>query len=114
MTAPPVPGANRGGLRLTFKIVAYLAAAVATWLWMGVGSVALIYMFPLGLVAFFDLHLANDGGWSVLIGTWAVYIVHGYFYFTSRTTAQTLILFAVLVLLLLGNIAGCQKMIHPH
>jgi len=114
MSDLPVAGENRARPRLIFKIVAYLAAAVATWLWMGIGSIPLIYMFPLGLVAVFDLHLANDGGWGVLIGTWLVYVVHGFFYFRAKTTLQTVILFGVLVLMLIGNIAGCQQMWHGH
>jgi hypothetical protein len=110
----PVAGENRARLGLAFKIVAYVAAAAATWLWMGLGSIPLIYMFPLGLVAVVDLHLANDGGWGVFFGTWAVYIVHGYFYFTSKTTVRALVLYAVLLILLIGNVAGCEKMIHQH
>ena len=107
-------GENRGRVRLLFKTIAYFGACVATLFYMGPSSFPLIYMFPLGLVAVFDLHLANDGGWGVLIGTWLVYIGHGYFYFRSKTTLQTAILYAVLVIMLIGNIAGCQKMWHVH
>jgi hypothetical protein len=114
MSDLPVTGENRGRPRLLFKIIAYLAAAVATWLWMGVDSTPLIHIFPIGLVAIFDLHLANDGGWGVLIGTWIVYVVHGYFYFRSKTTIQALILYGVLVVLLIANVAGCRQMWHGH
>ena len=114
MSDLPEAGENRGRVRLILKIIAYLVAALATLLWMGPSSLPLIYMFPLGLVAVFDLHLANDGGWGVLIGTWLVYLVHGFFYFRSKVILQTVILFGVLVLMLIGNIAGCQQMIHPH
>ena len=74
----------------------------------------LAYMFPLGLIALFDRHLANDGGWGVLIGLYVVYIVHAYFYFRSKTTLQTAILFGVLVVLLTCNVVGCHEMIHSH
>jgi hypothetical protein len=71
-------------------------------------------MFPLGLVAVIDRHTANDGGWSVMIGCYAVYLVHGYFYFRSKTVMRTIILYGVLVVLLVGNVAGCREMIHSH
>ena|ERR1700730_5937488 len=110
----PLGGDNQGRVRLFYKIIAYLAACVATLFYLGPSSFPLAYMFPLGLVAVFDLHLANDGGWGVLIGTWLVYIVHGYFYFRSKTTLQTAILYGVLVILLIADAAGCQKMFHVH
>ena len=74
----------------------------------------LAHMFPLGLIAVFDRHLANDGGWGVLIGLYVVYIVHGFFYFRSKTTLRTAILFGVLIVLLMCNVAGCREMIHSH
>jgi hypothetical protein len=49
-------------------------------------------MFPLGLVAVIDRQTANAGGWGVLIGCYAVYLVHGFFYFRSKTTVRTVIL----------------------
>ena len=101
-------------IRLPYKIVAYVVAAVATLFYMGPSSIALIHMFPLGLVAIFNIHLANDGGWGVLIGAWLIYIVHGFFYFRSKATLQTVILYGVLVLMLIANVAGCQPMLHPH
>ena len=101
-------------IRLRYKIIAYVAAGLATWLAIGFGMWPLAYMFPLGLIAVFDRHLANDGGWGVLIGLYLVYIVHGFFYFRSRTTMRTVILFGVLVVMLICNVAGCREMIHPH
>ncbi len=71
-------------------------------------------MFPLGLLAGINRHAANAGGWAVLIGCYPVYLVHGYFYFRSKTTTRTAILYGVLVVLLIGNVAGCREMMHSH
>lgn len=101
-------------IRLRYKILAYVAAWIAALLLTAPGLWPLAYMFPLGLIAVFDRHLANDGGWGVLIGLYLVYIVHGFFYFRSKTTTKTLILYGVLVVLLIGNVAGCREMIHSH
>jgi hypothetical protein len=113
MTNIAAPG-NKSSIRLSYKIVAYVAAWVVALLLTAPGYWALAYMFPLGLIAVFDLHLANDGGWGVLIGCYVVYLVHGFFYFRSKTTARTLLLYAVLLILLVGNVAGCHEMIHGH
>ena len=98
---------------LFYKIIVYVAVWIAALLLTAPGLWALAYMFPLGLIAVFDRHLANDGGWGVLIGLYVVYIVHGYFYFRSKTTPRTVILFCVLIVLLTCNVAGCREMIHP-
>jgi hypothetical protein len=110
----PVTAENRGRVRLLYKIIAYVAAWIAALLLTAIGSWPLAWMFPLGLVAVFDRHLANDGGWGVLIGCYVIYLVHGFFYFRSKTTARTLILYGVLVILLIGNVAGCREMINSH
>jgi hypothetical protein len=107
-------GTKASQVRLLYKIIAYVAAWIAALLLTAPGMWPLAYMFPLGLIAVFDRHLANDGGWGVLIGLYLVYIVHGYFYFRSKTTLRTAILFGVLVVLLTCNVAGCRDMIHPH
>src|SRR6516165_9225218 len=114
MTGEPVTGKDRGRIRLLYKIIAYVAIWIAALLLTSHSLWPLAYMFPLGLVAVFDRHLANDGGWGVFIGCYVAYIVHGFFYFRSNTTVQTLILYAVLVLLLVVNVAGCGEMIHSH
>ena len=104
---------SRNSVPVRYKIIAYVAAWIVALLVTAPGLWPLAYIFPLGLIAVFDRHLANDGGWGVLIGLYVVYIVHGYFYFRSKTTPRTLILFGVLVLLLTCNVAGCREMI-PH
>jgi len=101
-------------IRLRYKIIAYIVAWIVALLLTAPGLWPLAYMFPLGLIAVFDRHLANDGGWGVFIGLYVVYIVHGYFYFRSKTTLRTAILYGVLVILLIGNVAGCREMIHSH
>ena len=101
-------------IRLRYKIIAYVAVWVVAMLATAPGLWPLAYMFPLGLVAVFDRHLANDGGWGIFIGCYVAYIVHAFFYFRSKTNGRTIILYAVLVLMLIGNIAGCRDMIHSH
>jgi hypothetical protein len=71
-------------------------------------------MFPLGLAGVIDRHLANGGSWGVMIGCYLIYIVHAYFYFRSKTTTQAVFLYGVLIVLLIGNVAGCHEMIHSH
>jgi hypothetical protein len=107
-------GTKASQVRLLYKIIVYVAAWIAALLLTAPEMWPLAYMFPLGLIAVFDRHLANDGGWGVLIGLYLVYIVHGYFYFRSKTALRTAILFGVLVVLLTCNVAGCRDMIHPH
>ena len=110
----PEAGESGGHVRLLYKIIVYIAIWIAALLLTAPGLWPLAYMFPLGLIAVFDRHLANDGGWGVFFGLYIVYIVHGYFYFRSKTTARTVVLFGVLVVLLTCNVVGCRDMIHPH
>jgi uncharacterized membrane protein len=105
-------GQKSGQVRLLYKIIAYVATWIIALFLTAPGFWPLAYIFPLGLIAVFNRHLANDGGWGVLIGLYVVYIVHGYFYFRSKTTRRTAILFGVLVVLLTCNVVGCREMIH--
>jgi hypothetical protein len=114
MVGPDERGLNHHPPRLLFKLFAYVAIWIVALLLTAPGLWALAYMFPLGLVAVIDRHTANDGGWGVLIGCYTVYLVHGFLYFRSKTTTRTLILYGVLVVLLIGNVAGCREMIHAH
>lgn len=98
--------------KIIFYVVAWLAALVATD---PSGTfLALVYMFPLGLAAFINRRWGNDGGWGVLAVCVAIYLVHAWFYFRSRSKRSTLVLLAVLVALLLCNISGCRSMFPGH
>ena len=108
----PVAGENRGRVWFIIKIVAYVAAWIIALLLTAPGLWPLAYMFPLGLIAVVNKHLANDGGWGVFFGLYIVYLVHAWFYFRSKTTTRTVILFGVLIVLLTCNVAGCREMIH--
>jgi hypothetical protein len=105
---------KREAVRLLYKIIAYVAIWILALLLTAPGLWALAWMFPLGLVAVINRHTANTGGWGVLIGGYGVYLVHGFFYFRSKTVMRTAILYGVLVILLIGNVAGCREMIHAH
>src|SRR5256885_11639211 len=111
------PGADefaKSSVRLSYKIIAYVAIWIVALLLTAPGLWPLAWMFPLGLVAVIDRHTANAGGWAILIGCYAVYLIHGFFYFRSKTTTRTAILYGVLVVLLIGNVAGCRDMMKPH
>ena len=110
MTAGTATGENPSGIRLRYKVTIYLAAWLLALLATAPGMWALAYLFPLGLVAVYDRHLANDGGWAVFIGCYAVYLTHAFFYFRSKTTTQTQILYAVLIVLRVANVSGCREM----
>lgn|SRR5690242_11193667 len=110
----PNPGSRGNRIRLSYKIIAYVAAWIIALLLTAPGLWPLAYIFPLGLIAVVDKHLANDGGWGVLFGLYLIYIVHGWFYFRSQTTMRTIILFGLLVVLLSCNVVGCREMIHSH
>jgi hypothetical protein len=107
-------GEKGSTVRLGYKIIGYVAIWIVALVLTAPGMWPLAWMFPLGLVAVVDRHVANAGGWGVLIACYAVYLVHGYFYFRSKTTTRMVILYGVLVVLLIGNVAGCREMIHPH
>jgi hypothetical protein len=78
------------------------------------GLWALAWMFPLGLAAFIDRQWANSGGWRVLAGCIAVYLIHTWFYFRSQNLRATLFLLGVLAILLICNVSGCRAMINTH
>ena len=99
-----------------WKIAAYVAA------WIGAlvatdptfGLLPLIYMFPLGLFAFFFPEQRQEGGWFVLISVLLLYVVQAFFYFRARTTLTSAILYLILLVLLICDAAGCRAMVHAH
>src|SRR5947208_14948899 len=101
MSYPDAEDFEKGNsVRLLYKIIGYVAIWIVALLLTAPGLWALVWMFPLGLVAVIDRHTANDGGWGVLIACYAVYLLHGVFYFPSKTTTRTVILTGAPVFLL--------------
>jgi hypothetical protein len=114
MAEPDADEFAKKSVRLSYKIIAYVAIWIVALFLTAPGLWPLAWMFPLGLVAVIDRHTASAGGWAVLIGCYTVYLVHGFFYFHSKTTTRTIVLYGILVVLLLGNIAGCRDMMQTH
>jgi hypothetical protein len=114
MSDPNADEVGKRPIRLSHKIIAYVAIWIVALLLTAPGLWPLAWMFPLGLLAVINRHAANAGGWGVLTACYAVYLVHGFFYFRSKTTTRTLILYGVLVVLLIGNVAGCRDMMRSH
>ena len=114
MSEPEAGESGQNPIRLVYKIVAYAAIWIIALVATAPGLWPLAWMFPLGVVAVIDRHTANTGGWAVLIGCYAIYLVHGFVYFRSKTTTRTVVLYGVLVVLLIGNVAGCRDMVHSH
>src|SRR3954468_2984549 len=102
--------ADRARVRPLYKIIIYvgiwLAALFATN--PSAGYRPMVYLFPLGLAAFVNLRWGNDGGWWALGIGFAIYLVHAVFFFRSRTARSTMILFGLLVVILICNVAGCR------
>ena len=103
-------------MQLRFKIICYVVAWFAALFATNPGGKywPLAYMFPLGLAAFLGRYWANTNGWAVFGGCIAVYVVHGWFYFSSRKLWSTLLLFGVLAVLLICNVSGCHAMLNTH
>jgi len=103
-------------IRLRYKIVAYVAAWLAALFATNPSGKywPLVYMFPLGLAAFFSRYWANTGGWGVFIGCIGAYVVHAWFYFRSRKFRSTLLLFGILAILFICNVSGCRAMLNTH
>jgi len=103
-------------VRLTYKIISYVLAWFAALFATSPDArlLVLAYMFPLGLAAFVYRHWGNSAGWGVFLGCIAVYFIHAWFYFRSRTLRSTLSLFGVLAILLICNVSGCRAMLNTH
>src|SRR5438552_6108796 len=115
MSDPDAEDFEKGNsVRLLYKIIGYVAIWIVALLLTAPGLWPLAWMFPLGLVAVIDRHTANAGGWGVLIACYAVFLVHGFFYFCWKTTKRTVFIYGVLVVLQIGNIDDCREMIQQH
>ena len=100
-------------IRIVAYIVAWSGALFATdptlKLW------PLVYMFPLGLAAFFlaPEHRQSPGPivFALIV---AGYIVHAVIFFRTRSHRTAFILFLVLVAALICNVSGCREMNNAH
>lgn len=116
MNAPAAEPPPRGLDRLRFKVGVYIACWLLALLATNptASLLPLIYMFPLGLFAFFFPHSTASGGWGILLGTLAFYWLNALVYFRSRTRRLKVIMLVVLVLALICNVSGCRRMINTH
>jgi hypothetical protein len=103
-------------IRLVPKVVLYVGAWAAALVATDptLKYLSLVYLFPLGLIAFFNQRWGNDGGWTLLGVSSAVYLVHAIFYFRSTKATTTIFLFALLAALLFCNVAGCRQQLPRH
>ena len=76
------------------------------------------WMFPVGLFVFVfapsDSHGPDSGVnlfWLPFLTCYGVYFVHGILYFRFHRLGPTVLLYSVLVLLLIANVAGCQRVL---
>jgi hypothetical protein len=104
------------GASLRYKIIGYsvawILALVATDPSFGFWSLA--WMFPLGLARMVLPPGTDDSGWTVFGACVGIYIVQAVLYFRSKNMGWTILWFAILMILLIGNVAGCRAMIHAH
>ena len=74
-----------------------------------------IYMFPLGLPAFFVApEHRQSNGLAVMIAAWVLYVAQGVFYFRAKSGRTMFLLLAGLAVLLVFNAAGCREMNNTH
>jgi len=108
--------ASQRGIRLSYKVIFYLLAWILALIATdpSLKYSALAYLFPLGLAAFVNLRLGNDGGWWALGGATFIYLLHAFFYFRSKTTRSTMMWLALLVVLLICNVSGCREQLPRH
>jgi hypothetical protein len=104
------------GASLRYKIIGYSAAWVlalfATDPTLGLWSLA--WMFPLGLARIVLPPGTDDSGWTLFGACAGIYVVQAVLFFRSKSMGWTILWFAILVILLIGNVAGCRAMIHAH
>jgi uncharacterized membrane protein len=106
-----IAGSDRErSIRLRYKIIAHVAAWIIALLLTAPGMWPLAYMFPLGLVAS-SIATSRTTAAGVFSLAARSFISFTDFFISAPRTA---VLYAVLVILLIGNVAGCREMIHSH
>ena len=89
--------------RLLLYSGAWLAAVLYLWRYIDGWQV-----FPLGL-PFIDW--MNFGGKSVLWAGWSIYAAHVILSFLSNRKVYFYVFYAILIILLVSNVHGCQHML---
>ena len=114
MPAPDPPGSGLTSRRykIALYVLIWLVALFATD--PTASLLPLIYTFPLGLFAFLFPKSTASGGWSILLGVLALYVLHAVVYFRARTRGTVAIMLAILVLALICNVTGCRRMLDTH
>ena len=109
-------GSDARGLSLRVKLALYIGAwLIALLATNPKGDLwSLVWMFPIGLPAFVSPAAFSQGGWGPLLGSLALYITHGVLFFRTRLRRSTVLLSAILILMLVCNVAGCRAQIHSH
>lgn len=75
---------------------------------------ALVYLFPTGLFAFARPgQIASEWGLPLLVFSWTIYVVHAVFFFRARRREIVWVLYALLLVLFVSNVAGCHQMLRP-
>ena len=107
---PPQSGLTRRAKIIAF-VVAWLAAFIAT---NPSGSHAVfVYMFPMGLAAFFWPPALRGDGWIGMVSCYAAYVIQAIAYFRARGR-WSYVWLGVLIILLICNVAGCRDMLDTH
>ena len=105
--APEIPVRPR--VKISAYLVAWLLALFATnpsgALW------SLAWMFPLGLVAVFYPPGLREQGWVGMLTCYAFYIIHGHFFFRTKTRRSIYLWYAALIVILICNVSGCRSML---
>lgn len=106
------PVAEISTVSLRTRVLLYASGWAAALLAIDLRLWSLVYMFPMGLFAFFPPGTADEK-WAVplLVLGWVIYVVHAVFYFRAQRRKTIWIWYAVLLLLLVCNAGGCHQML---
>lgn len=106
------PAAKNSTVRLRTRIILYAGTWAAALLTIDLRLWAFLYMFPTGFFAFLPPR-QNEEKWAIplLCLGWLIYIVHAVFFFRARKRKIIWVLYAVLLLLFIFNVAGCHHML---
>ena len=106
------PVAEISTVSLRTRVLLYATSWAAVLLAIDLRLWSLVYMFPMGLFAFFPPGTADEK-WAVplLVLGWVIYVVHAVFYFRARRRKAIWIVYAVLLVLLVFNTGGCHHML---